>query len=176
VETVMTRRHLAWTIAAFLHLVLVICGAASVTLSGRNLALGILAQYSEVSGADTQYGFFAPAVASQCRAILTLRDAEGREWSDTIAADPAAGFGWRTSSAIDAIPRLPENLRRALAGSWAAVMFGRHPNAVEVVVDAQIELLPTMAEWNAGARPMWESFYSSTFVRKADSDDHGDRR
>jgi len=172
----MTSRHLAWAIAAFLHLVLVVCGAASVTLSGRNLTLGILAQYSEVSGADTHYGFFAPAVASQCRAMLTLRDAEGREWSDTIVADPAAGFGWRTSSAIDAIPRLPENLRRALAGSWAAVMFGRHPNAVEVVVDAQIELLPTMAEWDAGARPQWESLYSSTFVRKADSDDHGGRR
>jgi hypothetical protein len=172
----MTSRHFAWVIAAFLHLVLVICGAAGVTLSGRNLALGILAQYSEVSGAETQYGFFAPAVASQCRAILTLRDAEGRAWSDTIAADPAAGFGWRTSSAIDAIPRLPENLRRALAGSWAAVMFGRHPDAVEVVVDTQIELLPTMAEWDAGARPKWESFYSSTFVRKADSDDHGGRR
>ena len=172
----MTSRHLAWAIAAFLHLVLVVCGAASVRLSGRNLALGILAQYSEVSGADTHYGFFAPAVASQCRAMLTLRDAEGREWSDTIVADPAAGFGWRTSSAIDAIPRLPENLRRALAGSWAAVMFGRHPHAVEVVVDAQIELLPTMAEWDAGARPQWESLYSSTFVRKADSDDHGGRR
>ena len=172
----MTSRHLAWAIAAFLHLVLVICGAASVTLSHRNLALGILAQYSEVSGADTQYGFFAPAVASQCRAILTLRDAEGREWSDTIAADPAAGFGWRTSSAIDAIPRLTENLRRALAGSWAAVMFGRHPHAVEVVVDAQIELLPTMAEWDAGARPRWESLYRSTFVRKSDSDDHGRHR
>ena len=172
----MTSRHLAWAIAAFLHLVLVVCGAASITLSGRNLTLGILAQYSEVSGADTHYGFFAPAVASQCRALLTLRDAEGREWSDTIARDPAAGFGWRTSSAIDAIPRLPENLRRALAGSWAAVMFGRHPNAVEVVVDAQIELLPTMAEWDAGARPQWESLYSSTFVRKGDSDDHGGRR
>ena len=172
----MTRRHLAWAIAAFLHLVLVVCGAASVTLSGRNLALGILAQYSEASGADTQYGFFAPAVASQCRAILTLRDAEGREWSDTIAGDPAAGFGWRTSSAIDAVPRLPENLRRALAGSWAAVMFGRHPRAVEVVVDAQIELLPTMAEWDAGARPDWESLYRSTFVRKEDSDDRGGRR
>lgn len=175
-QTVMTRRHLAWAIAACLHLVLVICGAASVTLSGRNLALGILAQYSEVSGADTQYGFFAPSVASQCRAILTLRDAEGREWSDTVAADPAAGFGWLTSSAIDSIPRLPENLRRALAGSWAAVMFGRHPQAVEVVVDSQIEMLPTMPEWDAGARPEWKSLYKSTFVRKADSDEHGSRR
>ena len=172
----MTSRHLAWSIAAFLHLVLVVCGAASVTLSGRNLALGILAQYSEFSGADTQYGFFAPAVASQCRAVLTLRDAEGREWSDTLVADAAAGFGWRTSSAIDAIPRLPENLRRALAGSWAAVMFGRHPSAVEVVVVAQIELLPTMAEWAAGARPKWETLYSSTFVRKTDSDDQRGRR
>jgi hypothetical protein len=172
----MTRRHLAWAIVAFFHLVLVVCGAASVTLSGRNLALGILAQYSDISGADTQYGFFAPSVASQCRLTLTLRDAERREWSDTLVADPAAGFGWRTSSAIDAIPRLPENLRRALAGSWAAVMFGRHPQAVEVVVDAQIELLPTMAEWDAGARPKWESLYTSTFVRKAGSGDAGDRR
>ena len=143
-----------------------VCGALGVELAGRGPALGAVSQYADVSGADTQYGFFAPGVASQCRAELTLRDAAGREWTDTLAADAEAGFGWRTGSAIDSLPRMPDRVKRSLTGSWAAVLFGRHPDAVEVVVDAQIEVLPTMADWRAGARPTWESMYTSTFVRK----------
>lgn len=162
----MTPRQLLWTAAALLHLGLVALSAAKFDLPGRGLATALAGQYEDLSGADTEYGFFAPAVASQCRAVLTLRDAEGREWNDSVVDDSAAQFGWRTGSAIDAIPRLPERLRRALACSWAAAMFGRHPEAVEVVVDAEIELVPTMHEWNDGARPEWTSFYKTTFVRK----------
>jgi hypothetical protein len=162
----MTPRQLAWTAAALVHLTLVALSAAKVQLPGQGLATVLTAQYEDVSGADTEYGFFAPAVASQCRAVLTLRDAQGREWNDTVVDESSAQFGWRTGSAIDAIPRLPERLRRALACSWAAAMFGRHSDAVEVDVDAQIEMLPTMDDWNEGARPEWTSFYKTTFVRK----------
>ena len=154
-----------WTIAALLHLVLVVCGALDIVLAGRNPVCGVAAQYSDVSGADTQYGFFAPSVASQCRAVFTLRDTAGREWTDDLAEDEA-GFGWRTGSAIDAVPRTPDKAKRSLTGSWAAVLFGRHEDAVEVTVDAQIELLPTMAAWRGGARPQWKSLYRTTFVRR----------
>jgi hypothetical protein len=162
----MRASHLAWTAAALAHLALVVCGAVGLELAGRGPALGIVAQYSDVSGADTQYGFFAPGVASQCRAVMTLRDAQGREWTDELADDPGTQFGWRTGSAIDALPRTPDKLKRSLAGSWAAVLFGRHPDAALVVVDAQIEVVPTMERWREGARPEWKSLYTSTFVRK----------
>ena len=164
----MSRRHLAWTVAALLHVVLVMFGAADLPLPGRGIATAVVAQYANVSGADTHYGFFAPAVASQCRAVLTMRDAESRAWNDTLVEDPSDPFAWRTASAVDSIPRLPQKLRRALAASWAAVMFGRHPNAVQVVVDVQIEELPTMAEWRGGARSVWKSIHETEFVRKAD--------
>lgn len=158
--------QLAWTSAAVVHLALVVLGALSVELAGHGLLPGIAAQYSDVSGADTQYGFFAPAVASQCRAVFTLRDAAGHERTADLAEDPDAQFGWHVGSAIDALPRTSEKVKRSLTGSWAAVLFGRYPDAAEVVVDAQIELVPSMAQWREGARPEWKSLYRTTFVRK----------
>jgi len=153
--------------AVGLHLLLAVGGATGRFPLPTSAAGALVAQYGYVSGADSDFSFFAPAVASQCRATLTLRDAAGREWQDTVFQDPATTFGMRSASILDSFPQANERLQRGIAGSWASVMFGRHPDATEVDVNVEMEALPTMEEWRAGERPTWPSIYKGTFLRKA---------
>jgi hypothetical protein len=161
----MTKTNVAWTAAAALHLALVACGALGIVF-GRNLdAAMAIGHYAAASGADSSYGFFAPAVASQCRAFMTMRDAAGREWRDSLAHDPRSVFGLRATSILDSIPSLSDRLRRGVTASWASAMFGRHPSAVTVLVSVELHVLPTMAEWRDGVRPSWMTIYEARFVR-----------
>jgi hypothetical protein len=160
-----------WTLAAIVHFSLVLCGAAQVGLTGDSPVVKLLGQYSNVSGADNNYSFFAPAVSSLCRCTLTLRDGQEREWPGALFDDPATVFGWRAAGIFDGLPGFSDRFRRALAASWAGLMFGRYPDAREVIVCVEIEALPTMAEWRAGKRPQWKSVYQGTFVRKDEGDE-----
>ncbi len=171
----MERRRLAWTLAAVLHLALVVGGAASLRLPTVGPWTALLALYREVSGADTNYAFFAPAVGSLARARMTMRDGQGASWEDALLDERTSPFAWRVSALLDIVPRSPERLRRGLTASWAGVMFARHPVATEVEVDAQLRVLPTMAEWRQGARPSWMSVYQSAFVRKGSRGDSKER-
>ena len=162
----MNPRQLAWTLAAGVHLALVICGAAGLRFTGESLPSTLLATYGAISGAENGYGFFAPAVASQSRAVLTMKDKTGREWQDALIRDEDSVAGFRAATVFDAFPALPEQVRRGLAASWAGVMFGRHPGAEEVLVKVEIELLPTMEEWRRGRRAAWSPIYQGTFLRK----------
>ena len=161
----MSRGLLAWTIAACVHLSLSICGAAEVTPAAGTPVGAALAHYGFVSGADCGFSFFAPSVASLCRVQLTLRDDEGGAWEDTVFGPADSAFGLRSSAVFDYLPEMSERLRRGVTGSWAGVLFGRHPRASEVKVEVEVEDLPTMAEWRAGSRSRWIFVYEGTFVR-----------
>jgi hypothetical protein len=162
----MTRKQWTWTIAAGAQLALAVVGALQFSLTDGPLPLRLLAQYGDVSGCDANYAFFAPAVASQCRARTRLRDASGREWEEPLLDDPSSVYGLRASSIFDSFPMFREPLRRAIAASWASVQFGRHARATQVTVSVEIESLPTMAEWRGGKRRSWTSIYEGEFERK----------
>jgi hypothetical protein len=172
----MSRAHLAWTLAAGAQIAFVICGAARTLPAGDDPASSALAAWCDVSGADNTYGFFAPSVASQCRLSLTMRGADGRTWRDDLVEDRDSRFAFRLQSAVDAIGKFPEDLRRALTASWAGAMFARHPAAQEVLVEVEVEQVPTMEAWRAGARPEWLPLYKATFVRRADDGGGADAR
>src|SRR5262245_53502258 len=165
-EMAMNSRQRFWTIAAILHFALVICGAAYVDWTGASLPLRLLGQYSNVSGADNTYSFFAPAVASQCRATLTVRDVDGQEREEALVKDTDSIFNWRAGAILDSFPVFPDKLRRGLSACWAGVIFGRDPAAEEVTMDVKIEDLPTMAEWRTGKRSAWAPVYKASFCRK----------
>ena len=138
----------------------------SVALSGPG-RLPVLSQYGFLSGADAGFSFFAPAVASLTRVTFTLSDAQGRSWNDTVFGDTATTWGLRSSAVTDALPDLDDRLLRGVTGSWAALLFGRHSQATSLVVEVEVEGLPTMDEWRAGERSHWIPAYKATFERGA---------
>jgi hypothetical protein len=64
---------------------------------------------------------------------------------------------------------VPE-LRDPFAASWAARVFGRHPQAEAVAVRVEEYMLPTLEEYRDGKRPHWQPIYDATFARHADEE------
>jgi hypothetical protein len=164
----MNKRTIYLVAFAGCHLLLVICGAAGVGLlpsaSGPG---GALRWYGAVSGADSSYGFFAPDVGSDARAMLTIVDNAGRSWTEPLEKagnqELRVRLGNAFSQAADGTGQ------RGLAASWAARIFGRHPEASVVTVRVQIYDIPTMQEFRSGETPAWITVYERAFRRRDDS-------
>jgi hypothetical protein len=116
-----------------------------------------------MSGADSGYGFFAPSVGSQTRAVFTLSDGAGRTWTDTFDEGGNHEVQLRLGSMVSNTSY--EGLRRGLAASWSGKLFARHPDAHEVRVRIELYDLPPMDEYRDGARPEWRTVYEATFLR-----------
>ncbi len=152
-------------LAAF-HLILVGCGAAGVTWSP---ALGVagraLAYYGELSGADNGYGFYAPAVGTEARAVITMTDAAGRTRTDIPAEGTSHEARLRLGSIAGLLVPEDPDASPSLAAAWAAAMFGRHPEAQRIVIRVEDYDVPTLAEYRAGARPRWSPVSEAIFAR-----------
>ena len=162
----MSRGLWVWTAAACVHLALSVCGATEI-VPARSLSATVQSQYGFLTGADAGFSFFAPSVASLARVTFTLRDADGRTWSDTIFGDTHTAWGLRSSAVFDSLAEMEERIIRGVTGSWAALLFGRNPQATEIVVAVEVEGLPTMEAWRAGERSHWIPVYRATFERGA---------
>lgn len=157
-----SRRHAAISMAACLHLALVLCGAAKVRLvSSENLAGRMLATYRAYSGSDNAYGFFAPAVASEWRGHFTVC----RDDRHCTEADLPRGNAESAVLLSSLHGMLAYEGRDVLAASLAAAQFARAPEAKVIVVQAQVFVVPTMVEFRAGKRPGWRTAYAYAFTR-----------
>jgi hypothetical protein len=157
------RLKLATALAA-VHLVLVACGVLGLSIVPHDSVAGAaLNTYGVLSGSDNNYGFFAPGVALQMQAEFALSDGAGRVWTDRLETGANNEVAKRIDSCVSRSAD-PE-LSPALAASWAAVMFDRHPDAQRVVVRVREYALPTMAEFQAGQRPEWRPVFEVTFER-----------
>jgi hypothetical protein len=164
----MNLRHAGIAIVATLHLALVTAGAVGWSPpSGLGRAARTLDYYGAATGASHRFSYFAPGVASPLRAGFTLRDAAGRCWTDTLEEQANREAQLRIDSIVTNFMQAEfrPGLRRALAGSWAATMLGRHPQAERVLVRVEICDLPTMTQYRAGARPRWRPVYEAEFAR-----------
>lgn len=164
----MNRRHVCLAIAAALHLALVTVGAFGWGLPlGRGRAVRALNYYGAVTGASQRFSYFAPGVASPLRATFLLKTAAGRTWTDTLDEEAGREAQLRMESIVTNFMQAEyrPGLRRALAGSWAATMLGRHPEAERILVRVEICDLPTMTQYRAGDRPRWRPVYEAEFTR-----------
>jgi hypothetical protein len=144
------------------HLMLVATGAARLypLTKVRHVDKG-LQLYGRLSGADCSFGFFAPSVASAVRVDFSLTGASGENWTDSLET----GLG-EVDQRICCIRGMFFNSdHRALAASWAAKMFGRHPSAVTVEVRVSLQDLPAPETYRCGERPRWRAVYAATFRR-----------
>jgi hypothetical protein len=158
-----TRAALLSAFAA-VHLLLVVCGAAGLSLLPDGTRAGkALRWYGAMSGSDNGYGFFAPGVASQLRARFTLSDGAGRSWGDTLEGEHNPEVTLRIGGIVGLFAE--GSLGPGLAASWAAKLFGRHPDARRLVVRVEAYDLPPMAEYRKGDSPRWQPIYEATFCR-----------
>jgi len=153
--------------ALAVHLVLVILGAAQVAVRSVPIVGPVLHTYAAYTGADRQFGFFAPNVGSQLRGEFDLTDAEGKVRTERIEAGVNREALLRMTNLLTLFWEKVEDkdLRRAMAASMAAKMFNRYPVTKEVVVRLEGYELPPMSLYAAGERPYWNAFYRTKFVR-----------
>jgi hypothetical protein len=164
----MNKRTRYLVIFAVGHLVLVISGAAGLRLLPSASGLGgALRWYGAVSGADSSYGFFAPNVGPDARAVLTIVDDTGRSWTEPL--DEAGNQEVRLRLGNVASQGTEGHGRLGLAASWAARAFGRHPQASVVTVRVEIYDIPTMQEFRNGEGPEWVTVYQRAFRRGDDT-------
>lgn len=166
----MTRSLLVGALAC--HLALVVAGAAHVTARvhgsvGRGLRL-----YDSLSGAGDSYSFFAPAVGPQLRARFTISTQSGERFEETLESGKSREVGFRLGNLAGTVYIVAQrtDLRRAFLGALAASRFGAHPDAHVVQVTLEEWVMPTMAEYALGARPVWRPLYEATFVRTSKSE------
>jgi hypothetical protein len=162
------RRKIALLALVGGHLGLVAMSALHVDVGGEG-GIGRAAQYySQLTGADTRFGFFAEDVGTLPRAtfdvtedgVTTTEDLEtgaSREGDFHVILLVASLFGVEGG----------DEAQRAVAASMAAKILARHPAADSVVVHGQSYALPTMEDYRQGARPAWDVIYEGQFMPRA---------
>jgi hypothetical protein len=160
----MNTRQLLAAVVAGIHLMLVIGGAANISLPRWTGVAGrCIRWYGAVSGADSGYGFFAPGVASETRATITLTDGKGRTWTEAFEAGGNQEVQLRLGSMVSTAAS--PGVRRKLAASWAGKFFAIHPEVESVLVRVEYYDLPQMDEYRDGERPEWVTEYEVEFFR-----------
>jgi hypothetical protein len=149
------------------HLSLVTLGASSVSLHPLGLPGRLLEAYATLSGASSGYGFFAPGVSGQLVAHFDVIDAEGRRTAAALETGSSHEADLRVGNIIDQFWSEDEDapgLSRALAASLAGKIFGRHPEAREVVVRLEHFEPVSMEAFRRGDRPRESPLYEARFV------------
>ena len=168
----MTWRSRLAILMAIAHVSAVICGAShfapSATPAGRAYRC-----CTEISGAASNYGFFAPRVGARHRARFILQDQQGATWTDALDETGSPEARLRVTGLVEdpfmsgRAAEHPE-MRCRLIRSWAATMFTRHPAATSVTIEVEAYDIPTIVEYRAGSRPTWVKVYQARAQRHAD--------
>jgi hypothetical protein len=165
----MKLRYAFFTVAAIFHLILVASSAAHVRLFSPDSPIDTAVDhYGSLSGSDNSYAFFAPGVAPEFRVTFTLTDSDGNTWEESgnQGATREAELRYDSMTSMFTFRKL----RGRIAASWAATMFGKHPNAERVEVAVEAQDMPTMEAYRDGYRPEWSPVYTTAFTRNQASD------
>ncbi len=159
----MTRKQAIWTGIAAAHLLMVALSAANFPPRFDWFPANILTWYGGMSGANNSYGFFK-VVGSSCKVSFIMTDKEGNSWTDVLDQSGNREGEMRYNGSVYLLPDYGD----LIATSWAATMFGRHPEAYQVAVQFEQYVPPTMQEYSEGKRAQWMTTYTVVAVRKAD--------
>ncbi|RYZ36298.1 MAG: hypothetical protein EOO71_32335 [Myxococcaceae bacterium] len=161
----LTSWHGLFTGLAALHLLLVACGALRIPIVAhspdavRPWAKG----YTHWTGASSGYSFFAPGVGPAVRVSFELEHASGERLRDDFQFENSA-VNVRIHSMM--LRFGIQDRRDNLARAWAAVMFGRHPEARSVIVHVDVLDIPSMEAHRGGELPLWSEKYRAVFERR----------
>ncbi|MEO5969216.1 MAG: hypothetical protein ABIQ95_04750 [Bdellovibrionia bacterium] len=178
-------KNQVWMGFALCHLVLVALGASYVDLSRLGSLGKVLGYYSELSGAGSGYGFFAPGISGQLRVRFEsnsqLGSNSGLGFIDGTVAERAASHEaiLRLGNIVDQFPTdglgedayddpeigvdADNRLKRSLASSLAVNMLKRHPEVKQLAVYLEEFSPVSMEEFRSGLRPQWTILYEVKF-------------
>jgi hypothetical protein len=165
----MTLRFALLTAAAAFHLVLVASAASHIRLFSPRIPAGrAIENYATLAGANNGFAFFAPAVAPQFTVTFTLTDDQGQTWVENgdQGATHEANLRYQGVTSMFVYERFQERV----GASWAAALFGKYPHVRQVEILVEAENMPTMKHYVQGARPVWDTVYSGSFVREGNAE------
>lgn len=161
---------------AFCHLVFVSLSASYIKVADYIPGKNIIDFYLKATGADSSYGFFAPAIGVKTRALFDIVDHNGNKTVGVpLIAESEREVEIRLGGIFDEFTSEDaddERFRKPLAASLAAAMFSQHKNAAEVTLHVQEFWPKTMEEYRQGEKAKWSDYYAARFVRT--ENDKGD--
>lgn len=150
-----------------LHFTLVITGSQERKIFTEGKLSMIEDVYSDMTGANSGFKFFAPNVGSDPRVVFEIYHKDGKvtERFMHTGRNREAELRWRGMISQFWDEADNEKMRRALTASWSGKIFARYPDSKEIVVKVQSYFLPTMEEWRKGRKPYWEDYYKVKYRR-----------
>lgn len=162
---------LRWLYAglATLHLILVLAGALDRNLAWNDGSAKALNSYSALTGADSQYAFFAPGLGSQLRIVPQALTADGETIPLALPTKLGKEGALRYENLVNRFwgENGKEAVRRRLSGNLAKRWFAVTPSAARVVVQLDRFDLPSRAKFREGTRAAWLPHYRATFRRSS---------
>jgi hypothetical protein len=153
----------SYALLAALHLGIVFGGAVGLLPIEHNgySIFYPLDLYMEYTGANYRFTFFAPSVGPQIRARLLRSGPQGTEEVQLLTN--SAEVNTRINAMLTSSVKIPE-LQDVMARSWAALVSSSETTASNVTVIVESYQLPSMAEYRAGRRGVWEETYRGEFA------------
>lgn len=152
------------------HLILVTFGAADVEFSDKYWWARAINYYGEISGSTFGYGFFAPGVSSQIRAVFDVVESDSSRRTRQLKENSNREVDLRIGDIIEQFVgedrEDPMGFQRALSASLSGAVFAEHPGAKSVTIRLEKFEPISMEEFRSGRRPSWESLYSAEFINR----------
>lgn len=120
--------------------------------------------YAQWTGAGSRFNFFAPSINPSMRVGFDVTRGSGEVLQDDLQS---SNDSMNTRAYCMLLRFGVKKLQDDLARSWAATMFGRHPDAHRVSVSMSALRMPTMGQYRAGERPEWQELYRADFEHRA---------
>jgi hypothetical protein len=152
-----------------LNLLMVFLGAIDFDFSEVPWVGTGLNYFARISGADGQYGFFAPGVDGQIRArfevygstgliqTLQLEDGQNSE-ADLRIGDIIEQFDHESDGD-------PLKFQRELSASLSAAVLARIKDAKSVTISLEEFKQISMSDYREGLRPKWNLVYTASFTQ-----------
>ena len=168
------KQRLLFSLAGVLaaaHLVFVFLSALHLPTPSLQHAPGQLAYvYGRWTGANSRYSFFAPNIAPPMRVLCDVGLDSGEWVQDGFDFDNEALKIRAYAMSLRFNGMSDKNVYKDdVARAWAAIMFGRYPEAHGLSVRMERMRVPTMEEFRAGERPSWSQTYRADFELRPSS-------
>ena len=143
-------------------------GTEAATVSGQNLATlnplrRAFATYLHVAGIERGYGYFAPNVPAGYKLIFELHYPDGKV-AYRLPRVHSAAAGLRLAGLLDEIGRTRyDPLREYLVKMLARPVWREHPDATTITAVFGSINLPSVNEFEHGARESYQFLYAYDF-------------
>lgn len=132
-------------------------------LSTANLLRQAIVTYTDCTGIEAGYSFFAPVVSGPTRLVFELHYSDGRVEYDVPTVGGAAG-GYRISTLLDHLAAIHYvRLREALLQSLVEASHRERPKAVLIRAVFGVADLVSAKEYRAGKRTSYRPLYVYDF-------------